>query len=515
MNAINPSPSSGASALPVPTAKINPEPPVRLPRLLLGLALAVAIFDLCFWGINVWGFSVAVFFPALAGIILGNRESLGGRRTTSLLMVLLAGAAVAAAIETSITNTFVLLALIIALAGDTFFRDIESAWGRWHSQAIALAFAPGRIFWLGARLLEAAFGGGLGWTGGLIGGCLLAVPALVLALVFGSLLASGNAVFGSWTNSFFDWFWKELALYLNPGRIALWFFAAFLVLPLLRPARVAAWWWKWTGRMPRLPEIIPSRAALFSSGLVLVVLNLLFFIANIADAVFLWSGQALPGGVTYSGYVHHGVNSLIATVILSAFVLVTIFQQELKVAQRRELKLFGMIWIAQNLFLLLSVALRLKLYIEAYDMTVARLSVMIFLALAAVGYALLAIKIMRVKSLSWLVGGCVLAVFATSYLTQFLDLAGWSANYNVARWEKDRTRNLDASYLYSVGPAAWPALRRAHEIDPTIPILNVEENRGYLSGASTNLAKFDAAHWREFSLRAWMNRGALEEKPNN
>jgi MFS family permease len=501
MNA-NPSPLLGAT-------------PVRLPRLLLGLALAVVIFDFCFWGITGWGFSVAVFFPALAGIILGNRESPGGRRTTRLLLALLAGAAVAATIETGVTNTFVLLILSIAIAGDTFFQDVETPWGRWLSQAIALVFAPGRIFWLGARLMEAAFGGDLGWTGGLIGGCLLAIPALVLALIFGSLLASGNAIFGSWTNSFFDWFWKELALYLNPGRIALWFLAAFLILPLLRPANVSARWWKWTECMPRLPEILPTRAALFSSGLVLVVLNLLFLIANIADARFLWSGQALPAGVTYSGYVHHGVNSLIMTVILSAFVLTTIFQQSLNVAQRRELKTLAIVWIAQNLFLLLSVVLRLKLYIEAYNMTVARLSVMIFLALVALGYALLTVKIVREKSLSWLVGGCVLAVFATFYLTQFLDLAGWSANYNVARWEKDRTRNLDVRYLHELGPAAWPALNRAHANDNSVQIISDDPRENTPPGSFTSRADFDWQHWREFSLRAWLNRWALEEKPNN
>jgi hypothetical protein len=348
---------------------------------------------------------------------------------------------------------------------------------------------------------------------------LLAVPALVLALIFGSLLASGNAVFGSWTNNFFDWLWKELALYLNPERIAMWLFVAFLILPLLRPAHVSAWWWKSTENLPRLPEILPTRAALFSSGLVLVILNLLFLVANIADALFLWSGQALPVGVTYSGFVHHGVNSLIVTVLLSAFVLTTIFQQALNVAQRRELKALGIAWIAQNLFLLLSVALRLKLYIEAYDMTVARLSVIIFLVLVAVGYALLTVKIMREKSLSWLIGGCVLAVFATFYITQFLDLAGWSANYNVARWEKDRTRNLDVIYLTSIGPAAWPALSRATNLGADWPsdFKREGETLGPLTSERAHelnwpRAELSLAHWREFSLRAWLNRWALDDK---
>lgn len=499
-----------------PTLQVNLKPPVRLPRLLLGLALAVGIFDLCFWGASAMGFSLAVYALVLAGIIMGNRESMSRSRRAVLLIALLFGAALAATIETGVTNTFVLLILVVALAGETFFGEIESQWGRWLSQCIALVFAPGRVFWLGARLMEAAFRGGVGWTGGLIGGCLLAIPALVLALIFGSLLATGNAVFGSWTNTFFDWFWKELALYLDPWRIALWCLVAFLILPLLRPANVAAWWWKWTENLPRLPEILPTRAALFSSGLVLVVLNLLFLVANIADATFLWSGQALPSGVTYSGFVHNGVNSLIVTVILSAFVLVTIFQQELKVAQRRDLKLLGLLWIAQNLFLLLSVALRLKLYIEAYDMTVTRLSVLIFLALVAVGYTLLTVKIMREKSLSWLIGGCILAVFATFYITQFLDLAGWSANYNVARWEKDRTRKLDVAYIYRLGPAGWPALRRAADqggaswAAPYPPLVTACTGE-----ASEPRARFDSHHWREFGLRAWMNRWALDEKPNN
>ena len=516
MNATNPPSFPDASALPAPAAMKNPEPPVRLLRLMLGLALAVALFDLCFWGVEAFGFSVGLFFAVLAVIILGNRESARPRRTTRLLLTLLAGATIAALVETGITNTLVLLILTAAIAGETFFADIGSPWGRWLSQGVALIFAPGRIFWLGARLMEAAFKGGTGWTGGLIGGCLLAVPALVLALIFGSLLASGNAVFGSWTNSFFNWFWNELALYLNPARMALWCFVAFLILPLLRPAWVSAFWWQWTERMPRLPEMVPARSALFSSGLVLVVLNLLFLIANVADARFLWSGQALPAGVDYKTYVHEGVNALIATVILTAIVLTVIFQQSLSVAQRRELKVLAYLWVAQNIFLLLSVALRIKYYIVGYEMTVARLGVIIFLLLVATGFVLLTIKIARDKSLSWLIGGCVLAVFATFYITQFLDLAGWSANYNIACWEKDRTRQLDFWHLYEYGPDAWPALRRAHEVDPSIAVLNTYSSNGFpTTTASVHQAQFDTAHWREFSLRAWLNRWALQEKPNN
>jgi len=516
MNATTPSSGSGATPVLPTLPHIDAGPPVRLPRLLIGLALAVAIFDLCFWNaIDQPGLSIAVFFLALAGIILGNRESLGKKRTTRVLLALSAGAALAAAIETGVTNTLVLLILIIALAGDTFFSEVESPWGRWLSQGVALICAPGRVFWLGARLMEAAFGGGIGWTGGVIGGCLLAIPALVLALIFGSLLATGNAVFGSWTNSFFNWFWQELALYLNGERIFLWFVAAFMILPLLRPAQISAWWWKWTESLPRLPEILPTGAALFSSGLVLVVLNLLFLVANIADALFLWSAQALPADVSFKAYVHEGVNALIITVILSAIVLTAIFQQALNVVERRELKILAYAWIAQNLFLIFSVSEKLRRYIVSYEMTVARLSTIIFLVLVSVGFILLTIKIARNRSISWLIGGCVLAAFATFYITQFMDLAGWSANYNVARMEQDRARVFDSKTMCQWGADVWPALRRAHELDPANPDIAAAWQEAQHGSDYMDKPGIDWRRWREFSLRAYLNRWALEEKPNN
>jgi hypothetical protein len=286
------------------------------------------------------------------------------------------------------------------------------------------------------------------------------------------------------------------------------------VLPLLRPVQVSAWWWRWTHQLPRWPELVPGNLAVGGSALILGALNVLFLAANAADAFFLWTGRALPAGVTYSQYVHHGVNSLIATVLLSAFLLTAIFQQAPGVAGRRGLKALALVWIAQNFFLILSVVLRLKLYLEAYDMTVARLGVIIFLALVAAGYALLTIKIVRDKSLSWLVGGGVLAIFATFYLTQFLDLAGWTANYNVTQWEKNPGRSLDTCYLAELGPAAWPAIRRVDaDTTPTSSTTHDLLKTARLAEDDLPRAQFDAAHWREFSLRAWLNRWALQDAP--
>jgi hypothetical protein len=494
------------------------EPPFSLRKVLLGLILVVAAFDICFWDVKGMGFSIAVFVPVLAAAILANRDKPFFHRSTIWICLLLAGACWAAAIETGTTNTLSLMILVIALAGDSYFENAGEAWGRWISQLFALAFAPGRIFWLAARLLEALFGSASGSAVRLVGGILLAIPALVLALVFGALLASGNAVFGTWTGNFFDWLWKELTLFFDFGRIVMWLFVAFIALPLLRPARISPVWWNWIPQLPRLPALVPANGAIFSSALILVVLNLIFAIANVADAMFLWSKAKLPAGITYSSFVHNGVNTLTFTVVLSAIVLAGIFQQEPRVAGRYGLKALGLVWVAQNLFVLVSVVLRLKLYIEAYDMTVTRLSVIIFLLLVAAGYGLLTIKIAREKSLPWLVGSCAVAIFVTFYLTQFLNLSGWSASYNVAQWEKDKTRNLDMSYLCTLGPAAWPALRQAaDEEGGTLTRTGAEIHTGgnlsvYDISFVEPTSHFDFDHWREFSLRAWWNSWALDDK---
>jgi hypothetical protein len=207
-------------------------PPVRLLRLMAGLLLAVVAFDFCFWNLKSGvGASFGLFAVFLAAIILFNRER-PFSRATAVVLGLLALAVAGSVIETGFTNSVVVVTLLLVLAGQTFFGGAE-LWGRWLAQLVALAFAPARPFWLGARVAEAACSrSGASWLGKATGGVLLTIPALILALVFGGLLASGNAIFGSWTGEFFQWLEKVLADYCDVDRIVLWLFVAFMALPL-------------------------------------------------------------------------------------------------------------------------------------------------------------------------------------------------------------------------------------------------------------------------------------------
>ncbi len=490
-----------------------PEPPAHLPRLLLSLAVVVALFDVCFWDAKAAGFSVAVFFAGLTGLILLNRTALRGRGTIPLLVALMLGAIVATVIEPSVSNSCALFMLLVALAGETYFTDVESSWGRWLSLMVAWLRAPGRLIWLFGELATLAFRNRFGGLGTVAGGILLALPALFLALVFGSLLADGNAVFSSWADKVFSWILDELALILNPGRIVLWCFVILVSLPLLRPVMVSRGWWEWTQRLPQFPEVLPTRGAVYCSGLILVVLNLLFLVANTADAFYLWTGAAIPAGVDYKTYVHEGVNSLIVSVILSAIVMAVIFQQASTVSQRQLLKGMAYLWIIQNIVLLVSVAERVRRYIVYYQLTPLRLGCLIFLILVAVGFVLLTVKIAKGRSLSWLIGGCILSIFGTFYITQFLDLAGWSSNYNATRFEIDKAKLFDTKTMCRYGAPVWPGLARAHAAQPTDTMISdaiLQERQGadyrLQSGQSWQ-------YWREFTLRAWWNRPYLDATP--
>jgi hypothetical protein len=128
------------------------------------------------------------------------------------------------------------------------------------------------------------------------------------------------------------------------------------------------------------------------------------------------------------------------------------------------LRMLGLLWIAQNLILLAGVILRVKMYVEAYQLTTLRMNLVFFLMLVGTGLILQAIALWRWKSLGWLLRANLLAVFSLFYSVQFIDTAGIVADYNVSLWEKSGgSRDLDMNYLRLLGPPAYAALERVSD----------------------------------------------------
>jgi hypothetical protein len=232
------------------------------------------------------------------------------------------------------------------------------------------------------------------------------------------------------------------------------------------------------------------------------VLNLLFCWANTVDAVFLWFSTHLPAGVTYSHFVHQGVVALITATVLSAATLTLLLQQDAAVARHPATRALAYAWITQNILLIASVALRLKLYDQAYDLTVLRCGVWCFLGLVALGFTLLAIRIARNKSLYWLFLANGASVVALFFALQFADLNGLVARHNTNLWLEHRSARLDVSYLVSLGPDAWPSLVRVYREGPRSPEFYAARFALYLDEADNDRPRsWQSWQWREQALR--------------
>ncbi len=152
-----------------------------------------------------------------------------------------------------------------------------------------------------------------------------------------------------------------------------------------------------------LPGITPA-----SVTLSLIAFNLAFAVQNGLDLAFLWSGAPLPGDLTLAGYAHRGAYPLIATALLAGlFVLVTL-RPGSETARSRGVKLLVTLWIAQNLLLVASTMYRTLDYIEAYSLTVLRISALIWMGLVAVGLILICFRLLRGKSGAWLINANML-----------------------------------------------------------------------------------------------------------
>ena len=433
----------------------------RLTQVLAPVALTTALADLMFWS-GHWGISIGLFFGGLGIIILTRHGRTRPSATTIITTALLALSVVQSAVQTSLSNAIACAGLMLALAGSVFHPQLKTMWPRVSEICFGLVTAPMRWFRVGATATEslvearlpgfniAAFITKAAWVFG---------PAVVLLLIFTVVFASGNSLFAEFLNTLADrtsntWDFLDL----TPARVFLWGLISTVALGLFHgtPAPDSPRWW--TRTLPRIPRPDFNLAAL-QSGAVLVALNVLFFVVNTLDGLYLWKHNTLPVGIHRSELVHSGVNATMVAVILSAILIANIFQQDDRTADRRWLRWFSHFWVLQNMALIASSFLRLKFYTHDYMLTEKRIYAGCFLALVAVGFLLLLWFVGKRNSFNWLLGTNALATFALFFLLQFANVAAFVAEYNFGRWERDRT-TLDISYMAALGPGAWPTLLR-------------------------------------------------------
>ena len=329
----------------------------------------------------------------------------------------------------------------------------------------------------------------------------------VIPLVFGAIFV---ALFAA-ANPLIDSVLRHIDLsacwrYVSPARMFFWFFVLGLVWPYLHMPSTRLG----KANAPR------SRNAFFNSmrfririgpGTLLrslLLFNALFAVQTILDMAYLWGGLRLPDNLTYADYAHRGAYPLCCTALIAALFVLAAAPSLETTNPSRFLRTLLMLWVGQNLLLVISALLRLDLYVAAYSLTEWRVAAFIWMGLVGLGLVLVSLKIHWRKSSSWLIGANALAAGLTLYLCCFVNFPLLVANYNVAqalsRGVEDRNE-LDANYLVSLGSQAIPAM------DAYIEASRLKgRDTGKLERArNTLVSEFRAKQqdWRVFGLEAW------------
>ncbi len=281
-----------------------------------------------------------------------------------------------------------------------------------------------------------------GRRGGTIAGAvsLLAVPVLGGALFLG-LFAQANPVLMSALNALRMPETGPLIFH-----IPLWLVTLALVWPTFRPRamRFDAYRESTDALLPDLP--------VGTMVVTLAVFNAVFALENALDIAFLWSGATLPQGVTLADYAHRGAYTLIATALLAGLFVLVALRPGSAAARQPAVRMLLLAWIAQNVLLVASSVLRVLDYIDAYSLTVLRISALMWMALVATGLVLICWRLLAGRSAAWLINANALAAAIVLTGASIVDLGAVAA-----RWNVDHLRDpgqLDLCYLAQQGSSA-------------------------------------------------------------
>jgi hypothetical protein len=437
-------------------------------------------------GTTIGGFALLLLIvaAALAPAMRRNRASRAALAAAAFFALVLA--ADPGPLALALYWTMLTLAALLTRA-----NGFDDGW-RWTLRlarhGLVAGFLPIRDLLLFNRARRRGDAGGIGRLA-----LILVLPALG-SLLFLVLFTAANPLIQD--------FFQRFDASVSPQTIVrafFWGIMAVAIWSVLRPARLrtepAS---PWAGH-PRVFDI--GAASLIVS---LAAFNLIFALQNGLDIAFLWSGARLPGEMTLAEYAHRGAYPLIATALLAGLFVLVALRPGSATALRRPVRVLVTLWIAQNLLLVASTMLRMFDYIESYSLTELRIAALVWMALVAIGLALICYRLLRGRSGAWLINANMLAALIVLAGATCVDFGRTAAAWNVrhAREVGGRGVELDLCYLNGLGASALLPLLEL-ETRQHLPAELRDRVRWLRAQALARLAETQA-DWH-----GWTPRGAL------
>jgi hypothetical protein len=481
--------------------EIAPVRPLLMP--LLSAAACVALADWLFYDRQV-GISLALFFAVLGAVAVPAN----GARAIPTLQAVMAAIFVAgllALIEDVNTLSVIVSALATALSVIVVTAREPSSWQRYLFEAVTIPFrGPFRL----AGDLFGALRRMKRWTPGWLGSLVAWIVPLTVFAVFLALFASANPLI---ENRLMQIDLRVLFDRLDLARIWFWGLVACTAWPLLRqrirrkPLRQATPRTAVAAESSDMDYLLGVQAVTRS----LILFNALFALQSGLDLTYLWGGASLPNGMSHAEYAHRGAYPLIATALLAAGFVLIAMRPGGPAEQSRLVRPLVLLWIGQNILLVVSSIFRLDLYVAAYSLTYLRLAAFVWMGLVAIGLLLMLIQIKLHKPNSWLIAANTMSLAIVLYGCCFINAPRLVASYNVehSREAGGTGPNLDLRYLGSLGPQALPSVEAHVE---KVPVLwSIAWDFRHL-----HESRLRRGNWRDWSFRTWRLERYLANNPS-
>ncbi|MET4605887.1 hypothetical protein ABIB90_005387 [Bradyrhizobium sp. JR4.1] len=443
------------------TTEIKPIRPSALSaKLALALVLA-ALADFLLYGQRL-GLSLVIMAIAIAcASLLANHATLDHRRAAIGGAIVALGLVPAAEELNTLSFPILVAALVIALLLATNPETTGLA-DRTRALRNFVLINPFRVFPDALQIFNMS---------ALTRSIALWLLPAALGAVFTALFAAANPLIEQWVFLLNP---KLILDYVSIPRVLFWTMMLALVWPFIHVR-----WRRKTIATTTIvdgpvPPPLPSQVSaefLGPSTILrsLILFNLLFAAQSILDGIYLWGHVALPANMTYAAYAHRGAYPLIATALLAAAFVLVAMRPGGPAEKSKIMRPLVYLWVGQNVLLVASSILRLDLYVDIYMLTYWRIAAFIWMGLVALGLILIVARIVLDRSNQWLVGANLIALTITLYGCSLVNFDAFIADYNLSHSNEmsGKGLNIDANYLFTLGPQALPALDKviAHRSD--------------------------------------------------
>ncbi|AZV77718.1 DUF4173 domain-containing protein [Parasedimentitalea marina] len=462
----------------------------RHPWAFPALALLTLLADWLFWQQNL-GLSVVLFALALSSSILALKPGGASRRetVTAFVFELACNLPVVEQLQ-PMSFLFTVIGIIVLIVWVAYGRVIE-----WWQAAWAFL----RLSIVGPFVLPVTIAGeikGAQTKVDLKQQTKALILPLSIGLVFLFLLTSANPILERFLDQF------AALEFLSPKQIwrgLFWIATASLIWPYLNLRE------KWLGPVAKAPEFASTRSPWLSSIVnaesvrnSLILFNVLFLVQTVMDIGVLTGGMSLPDGMTFARYAHRGAYPLVATALIAGVFAIATHKM---IKENRFQQKLLYLWLGQNLFLVITAAYRLSLYVDAYTLTYLRVSAFIWMLLVFAGLILTLVQVSQSKSISWLVRSNLVVLAATLYLCCFVNFAYVIASYNLQNATAEN--RFDERYICELGEQALPLILEQDRKTGTRMCMGYHYGRPIFEPISD---------WRDWGFRKWRLQAYLGEK---